>query len=635
LARQLVVLAPSDPTILLLAGYVDLSLNALPQAETDLKRALELAPRSESARLMLVSIYLRSRQTAKALATLQPLLAGPDPKAVAMALAGEAYHQSGDNKTAEVWLAKASRREPDDKSLRRSVVLDRLANGGGPAVLEELREVAGSDTGTTVDLALIAAYLDRGDFEAALGAIDTLEKKQPGQPLAAMLRGRVLLARKDLTGARTSFDQALALDPDYFVAITGLAAVDLAEKKPLIARARFETLLAKNPRNVQALLSLASLLAASGGTPEEVSQPLKRAIAAAPQDGRARLALIDLYLHTGDSGQARTTAQDAVYAMPDSPPLLDALGRTQQASGDIDQAIASFKTLAAIQPMAVLPQMRLAGAYLVGKDKPAAMASLRRALVIQPDFLEAQRALIALAGETEDNDEARDLARTVQRQRPNDASGYLFEADLATSHGQWDKAFEACQRGLAQIPSPDLARRAHAALRAAGKTAEAAKFASGWSTRYPNDAVFLAYLGDVDVARHDYAAAENVYLRVVRLQPANAAAYNNLAWISGQLKRGNAVAYAEKAIALTPDQPAYLDTLAQLLAQDKQYGKALELQTRVVSLQPQNGDFRLNLARIQIMDGKKDLARAELQKLASLGDAFRDQPEVARLLKTL
>jgi hypothetical protein len=35
------------------------------------------------------------------------------------------------------------------------------------------------------------------------------------------------------------------------------------------------------------------------------------------------------------------------------------------------------------------------------------------------------------------------------------------------------------------------------------------------------------------------------------------------------------------------------------------------------------------------MDGKNDLARAELQKLASLGAAFGDQAEVTRLLKTL
>jgi cellulose synthase operon protein C len=635
LARQLVVLAPSDPANLLIAGDVDLSLNALPQAEANLKRALELAPLSEPARLLLAGTYLRSRQTAKALETLQPLLAKTPPATAAMKLAAEVYRQSGDRKNAEAWYAKASKQDPNDKNLRRSLVLEHLANGGGPEALQELRDVAGSDTGTSADLALIANYVAREDYEAALAAIDALEKKQPGKPLASNLRGRVQIARKDYVGARASFDRALALDPDYFVAIDGLAAVDLAEKNPSAARARFEAYLAKNPSNVQALISLANLLTVTGAKPEEVSALFKRAIAADPADRRARLALIDFYLRVGDHGQALATAQDAMEAFPDSPQFLDALGRARQANGNIELAITSFTRLATMQPKSALPQMRLAGAYLQAKDKSSAMASLRRALAIQPDYLDAQRSLIALAGETKDSEEARDLARTVQRQRPKDTVGYLFEGELATSHGESDKAFEVYQRGLAQIPSPDLARRAHAALMAAKKTAEAAKFASTWLTRHPDDAVFLSYLGDVSLTERDFAGAEKRYLRVVQLQPKDATAYNNLAWISGQLKHGDAIGLAQKANALVPDQPAYLDTLAELLAQDKQYDKALEVQTRAVSLQPQNSGFRLNLARIQILDGKKDLARAELQKLASLGDSFRGQTEVTRLLKTL
>ena len=78
-----------------------------------------------------------------------------------------------------------------------------------------------------------------------------------------------------------------------------------------------------------------------------------------------------------------------------------------------------------------------------------------------------------------------------------------------------------------------------------------------------------------------------------------------------------------------------MDTLAMLLSEKDNYAKALEWQTKAVRLQPQVGQYRLNLAKIHIKGGRKDLARKELEPLAQRGDKFRGQAEVTRLLKTL
>ena len=122
---------------------------------------------------------------------------------------------------------------------------------------------------------------------------------------------------------------------------------------------------------------------------------------------------------------------------------------------------------------------------------------------------------------------------------------------------------------------------------------------------------------------------------MVKLQPNNAAAYNNLAWVAGRLKKPNALEYGEKALALAPKQPAFLDTVAMLYLDANNYAKAVEMQTKALELQPQNALFKLNMAKIQIQGGKKDLARKELDDLVKLGDKFGAQAEVANLLKTL
>jgi Flp pilus assembly protein TadD len=78
-----------------------------------------------------------------------------------------------------------------------------------------------------------------------------------------------------------------------------------------------------------------------------------------------------------------------------------------------------------------------------------------------------------------------------------------------------------------------------------------------------------------------------------------------------------------------------MDTLAMLLSEKGDYVKAVELQNKAITLQPQNTAFKLNLAKIHIRGGKKDLARKELDELAKLGDKFAGQAEVANLLQGL
>lgn len=638
-ARELVQLvlkdAPMNIQGLQLAGAVELQLNSLVQAESYLSKVVQAAPTLALARRLLVVTYLRSGQPEKAMATLLPGLNRQNVDPELLSVAGEVYLQSGDVKTAEEYFAKASQQAPKDGRKRTSLALTHLMTGQADAAFAELQDIAVSDPGTTADLALISAHLRRQEFDEALKAIDGLEKKQPDKPLAANLRARTLLAKGDAAGARKSFEHALTIDPAYFPAVAGLAGLDMADKKPDDAKKRFEAVLAKDPKNGQAWLALAELAARSGAAPDEVAKLIGNAVAANPTDVRPRLLLIDFYLRNKDVKQASLTAQNAVAALPDSPEALDALGRTQQASGEFNQAIATYNKLATMQPLSPQPHLRLAGVHIAEKDKSAAMQSLRKALEIKPDLLEAQRALIVLDLDGKRLEDALATARTVQKQRPKEAVGYVLEGDINASQKNWDNAATAYRVGMKQVISPELAIKLHSVLLAAGKGAEADRFSATRQKDNPKDAAFLSYLGERAIARKDYGSAEKDYAAVVKLQPNNAAAYNNLAWVTSKLNKEGAIAYAEKANTLAPNQPAFMDTMAMLLSDKGDYVKAVELQNRALALQPQNALFKLNLAKIHIKGGKKDLAKKELDDLGKLGDKFPLQAEVAALLAGL
>ena len=634
--QALLAAAPDNPRFLLLAGDVAQRSGALAQAAQHLTLALQITPQSVPARHMLASVQLQQQAPAQALATLQPLQgssAPPDP-ATAM-LAGDAWRASGNSAQAERQYAIAARLNPGNTRAQTALALTHLAAGKDDTAMAELGRAAEAGPGVGPDLALIAAHLARQALPQAVAAIDALQRKLPGSPLPPNLRGRALLGAGDLAGARASFEQALRTAPAYFPAIDGLAVLDVMDNKPDAARQRFEALIAEQPGHAAALLALANLRAVSGAGDGEVAALLGRAIAAQPHALAPRLRLIEVQLRANDAAGALAAAQDAVTALPHSAEALDALGRVRLARGEHEGAILTLRKVVVMQPRAPQPLLRLAAALRAAKQPAAAAETLRRALALQPDLLDAQRGLVTLLADSQDYAGALSVARAVQAQRPKEAAGYLFEGEIEATQQRWPAAAAVYQRGLKQVPSIDLAQRAHAALGAARDAAARDRFAATWLTGHPQDAAFRLYLGDVSAAQNDFSAAETLYAAALALQPTDAKALNNLAWVSGKLGRPAALALSEKAVALAPNNAGYLDTLAMLLAQHKDYTRALAQQRKALALQPANGLYRLNLARILVLAGQKDEAQRALAMLAALGDKFGGQAEVTRLSKSL
>lgn len=635
LAQQLLKITPDNPVALQSAGLIEFQLNSFLQAEIYLSKAVATNSALSVARRVLVMTYLRMGQPDKALSTLNPGLKQEPTDTALYSIAGEVFLQNGDIKKAGEYFSKASKLDPKDPRKRTSVALVQMMGGDTVSAFNELDDIASSDQGITANLALISAHLRRQEFDKALKAIDGMEKKQPNNPLVFNLRGKVQISQKDYSNARKSFEKAVEINPTYFPAVASLAGLDVFEKKPENAKKRLEDLLTKDPKNSQALLGLAELQARTGGKKEDIADSINRAITANPSEIGPRILLVDFYLRNKDNKAALTAAQNAATVLPDSLEVLDALGRTQLASGDTNQAISSYTKLASLQPQSVPALMRLAGANIVAKNTAAAEQSLNKVLELKPDLLEAQSNLIMLNISAEQYTKAIDIARTVQKQRPKEAVGYVLEGDVNVAQKKWDDALTAYRTGLKQSTALEPATKIHAILSSTDRKSEADKFAETWMKDHPKDMPFVTYLADAALVKKDYASAEKYYQLVIRSQPDNAVAFNNLAWIEGQLKKDGAIAYSEKANKLAPNQPAFMDTLATLLSEKGDHAKSIELQNKAVALQPENPVFKLNLAKIYIKSGDKKQAKMLLDDLAKLGDKFSNQSEVDAALKSL
>ena len=635
LVQQLMKFSSDEVRLLQLAGAIELQGGNVVQAEAYLTKALHIIPELPLARRLLAQVYLRNGAADKAFLTLAPLLKSEDPGADTLALAAEAMLVKGNNVAAEQYFVRALKYDPTDVNIRTAVVLARFEKDTAETGLGELEAIARTDGGTVADMALINARVRRNDSAGALLAVEALEQKLPGNPLPHHLRGRILVGKGDASGARASFERAAAVDPMYFPSVSSLAAMDQAAKMPEMARHRFESMLKADPKHIDALLALAELHRWNDGTPEEVIGLLRRATSAAPSDAGARILLIDYLISKRRFNEALSAAQDASTALPDNLKIIASLGRAQLISGETEQAIGTFRKLVAKDPKSAEPLLRLAAAYLATKNREEATKAYRRALEVAPQSALAQASLIALALDGQRPEEARLLARAIQRKHEKQAAGWVYEGDVEFSQRNYAQAAAAYRIALSKEAATDIAIKLHRALLRANLPAEASRLAADRLKASPRDGRLQMYLGDVALLDQDLKAAEQHYRAAMSLQPLNGLAANNLAFVTIKQGKAGSVELARKADQLMPNKPIVLDTLAMALAFDGQFASAVDVQNRAIDLSPTTPSLKLNLARIHLQSGDKEKARTLLVNLSALGNNFSGQPEVLLLLQSI
>lgn len=626
---------PDNVTLLLTAGENELVLGSAQQAEAHFAKAAALAPRNAVARRQLARAQLRLGQLPKALATLAPLVDRPDAGADVLAMAAEVRMLNNEPRAAQALYDRLARLKPADPRLRTLVASAGLGRSDDGAVFSELRSIASQDSGSTADLALVNAHLARGQHDAALKALAALQRKLPNDPGPLHLRGQVLANLGRNAEARQSFEAALALNPAYFPPLAALAALDVRGGQPEQARQRFVAVIKAQPKNATAMLALAEVLARQGAPARAVRAQIDAAIAAAPGDVAARVALVGHHQAHGQADAALHAAQAATAALPDNMELLALEARCQLRVGQTSQALASFGKMVTLQPRSPQGHLGMAEAYLANQQPDLAQRSNQRALELAPGLPEARAQAIEVALQQRQADKALAIARQAQADQPGDATGWLLEAEVQLRQRQWASAAAVLRQALQRQSPGAAATKLHQALVLAGQPADARAFADQWLRSHPADTSLLFSMASLAHTRGDLAAAQQHYQRLLAVQADHTLALNNLAMVQLQLKQPGARMLAERAVAAAPQNADLLDTLAQAQAAEGQLGAAVATQKTAVAAAPQTPALRLTLARLLVQAGERAKAKAELDRLAALGDGFGQQADVRQLLQTL
>ncbi|WP_168735274.1 XrtA/PEP-CTERM system TPR-repeat protein PrsT [Pseudothauera rhizosphaerae] len=611
----------------LLSGSVFFRLGNHTQAQLGLNKVLERIPGHVPARQMLALSLLATAQPTRAMEVVKPLIDADSKDARSNLVIGQTLLGNGEFAAAADYFARASATAPEDAGARMRLGVARLMGGESAQALADLQAAATmDDQGIQADVALVLAHLRARDYDKALAAADAMVDRHPDNAEAHNMRGGVLMARQDLPAAREAFEKALALRPDLLSAVVNLARLDMAADKPDAAAARLDAFVAAHPANVDARIALAELKSSTGAPPAEVLAILEKAAAAAPGALLPKLALVRHHLRQRDARRALTVAQEAAAANASDPAAVEALARAQSAAGQHEQAARSFGRLAALMPRVAAPLVEMGAAQIAAKDLKGAEQSLRRAIALQPGNRVARERLMLLLVEQERLDEALAQARDMQGVAELGGIGFAAEGDIQFRRRNWEPAVTAYRRAIekSEARNAPVNVRLHGALVGAGRKAEADRLAAGWLRAEERDTAMRAYLAERAIGEQRLKDAERLYREVLDIEPTNALVLNNLAWVAGQLGDPAAISYAEKALEITPDNPAILDTLGMLQVERGETEKGLANLNRAVTLAPAVPALRLNLARAYLKLDRRNEAREHLDTL--LGQVPEDSP---------
>jgi putative PEP-CTERM system TPR-repeat lipoprotein len=636
LSQEMLRMAPDNGRFLHLAGAIEYERGNYLQAVAHLGKALNDPSAPPVVRLLLARAQLRAGDPEKALGFLKPLLeADRRAPAEVYSLAADAYLQKGDSAAAKKMFAKAVEINPADERGRTVLALAAMADGKADQGMAELKAIAGSSKGGDAEVVMVMAHVRANRFDDALSVVDGLERKRPNDPVAPYLRGRIEQFRGQSAKARVHFEQAASRNASFGPAVTALALLDLDDGKPAAAAARYEKLVVAAPTDVGARLGLIAARARAGAAPADVRGQLEDAVRLFPDSEAARATLVGTLLDLKDYQAALKAAKDGISRFPESTSLLRGQGFAELALGNLNQALQSFSKLGSLQPGAVEPLLYIADVHMAMKDVQAALAQLRKVVAMKPDYMPAHVRLVSLLVRLSRSDEAMAVARGVQKQAPNEPTGWTLEGDLLALKGNSVAAVAALKTAYAKRPSDESVIKLINVMRAAGQSAEAEKLSQEWLAKHPDSAVFNGYLGEQAIGLQDYERAERHLRKVIAVQPSSAIALNNLAWVLARAGKPGALEMGEKALALAPDSDAILDTLAEIHAQAGRYDKAIALQKRALQQSPNMPALRLHLAQYLIKAGQKSDARVELERLVALGSSFPGQEEVRKLLASL
>ncbi|MGK2913506.1 MAG: tetratricopeptide repeat protein [Porticoccaceae bacterium] len=483
------------------------------------------------------------------------------------------------------------------------------------------------DPGVVARACKIAAYLD--NRPALIEMCPLWVKLEPADIEARQLAAFAFSISGQLDAA---FDQG-----EYLLGVgvgeTLLALPSYTENAPPAQRAsllaRYQKLRKSNPDNRELQFGTAQLLQQQGAL-QESAQILRELLAAEPENESVRLLLVQLLYRNNDRDGAVATLTAGLEHTPDSK-VLRLLQIRLLAETNLQQARANMVELADKHPddadlrfslalfnreMGLRSEALATFTDLVRNNRRTDDAHFQLGLMAEEDnrldvaavhyravrkgknFLSAIARLVAILARQNRLGDARIQLHKARMEHPgNSIALYQMEADLLVAEQEFKEAYKVLSDGLEE---------------------------------HANDISLLYSRSLASEKLRNIAGLESDLRAILQRDANNSAALNALGYSLANHTRRYAEARAliERALAISPNDPAIVDSLGWVLFREGRHEEAITQLRQAMALLP-DPEIAAHLGEVLWVSGQRDEARAVWR------EARTSAPDNPALLETL
>jgi len=535
--------------------------------------------------------------------------------------------------------------------------------------LEQARKQAKHDLRIDYFDAVIA--LGKDDLQRARESSQRILKYSPEHVPSLVLAAAVELRARQPAAAETHLRAALALAPQHAGARRMLVRAYLISNLPAKALEALQPLLIADNASDPTLAMLAGEAFLANGDVREAANYYTAAAESAATKPVAQTRLGQIAMAAGDT-QAGLKQLEQVAAADDAPIQADLALIAGYLRGDqLDRALQAAQRFVKKQPNRPLPFQLLGSVYAAKNDSLSARAQFLKALEVSSTYLPAVAGLASLDISAGEPAEAQRRFDAIVAKEPNNEQALLGLADVMIKTGaqasvitetlqranrvnpqlsdarvalimhhlrveQASLALAAAQEAAAALPNdPRILYALAQSQEADGQTQQAIQTFNRLATLEPQSKLLTARLAEEALRAGNMRSAMALYRSVVKQEPENYVALNNLAWAAGEVGDPKAVEYAQRAVKIAPEDAATLDTLGSLLVARGDIEHGVGYLRKARELAPKRSDIRLNYAKALIKAGRKSVARSELEYLRSAAEDPAGKAEIATILKGL
>jgi Tfp pilus assembly protein PilF len=594
--QQALIVAPQALQSSILLARAKLAQHDFKAAEEVLRTACSSAPKSSEARVILGDFYLSRERAAEAEEQFRGALTLNPDSAFALMEMGKLQIYLGRKQDAEQTLRRLSLLP--DPSTRAVHAVFLLQEGRKEEAIQEFKRIAGeSPESSEARTALVAAYIAIGQKAEASRVLETALKKNTKDLNALLQRGEIYLQDGKYGLAEADLNRVLYLRPNSAEVHYILSRLQQARGSFLLQRQELAEALRLDPTLLPVRLELVQALLDT----KAAKSALEVLDEAPPHQRRLLRVVIQrnwALWGLGDLGKLRQGI-DAGLQVQRAPDLLIQDGLWKLRNGDPAGARKVLEEALKVDPADVRALQVMNQTYIAQKQASGALRRVQDYAAQQPKSAPLQDFLGMM------------LLATGYRKEARVAFAAAKAADL-----QYSKA----DLSLVQL---DVTER---------RLDDARNTLQALVVKDTGNLTAQLWLGNIEEMRGNHAAATDQFRKVVALNPGDAQASNNLAYLLTEYRNqpDEALKYAEKALEIAPENPAYCDTLGWALYRKGLYSAAIPYLERA-STNKENAVWKYHLAMAYAKSGDRKRSRTTLDAALKL-DSKVPEAKVAQEL---